>query len=273
MDAQMNAQLNFRNYALMAWNLFAQPFQVSEEYDTWLKVTPAKVNMAPLTFYRNAIDALIGIDVYSETFVGQQPAVSRTLTNVPDFSNVADLSDSFLLQTTANISYEEATEMAGKMFMGKEFNFNGGKSKIKVSDIKVYGKDGKVVIEIETEGTVKGTSYISGTPVYDASKREIVLRETHFRLRTSNVMQKTASLLFRGKITGMIEKEYGIPTAELEDYSKKSTEEAFNKEYYKGLKMSGKVQKMKPGKVLVGKQGLTVVIDTKAQLRLLIQGL
>ena len=34
----------------------------------------------------------------------------------------------------------------------------------------------------------------------------------------------------------MIEEEYGIPTQELEDSSKKSVEEAFNKDYVKGLK-------------------------------------
>lgn len=41
-----------------------------------------------------------------------------------------------------------------------------------------------------------------------------------------------------GKNRKMIEEEYGIPTQDLENTSRKSIEEAFNKEYYKGLKMS-----------------------------------
>ena len=80
-------------------------------------------------------------------------------------------------------------------------------------------------------------------------------------------------VFFKGKVIKMIEEEYGIPTAEIEDFSKKSTEETFNKEHYKGLKMTGKVTQMLPTQVLVGQQGLTAVIDMKAQLNLLVQGL
>ncbi|MBE2274336.1 MAG: DUF4403 family protein, partial [Flavobacteriales bacterium] len=36
-DEMMLKQLNFQQYAIMAWNQFSQPFNVSEEYNTWLK--------------------------------------------------------------------------------------------------------------------------------------------------------------------------------------------------------------------------------------------
>jgi len=70
----------------------------------------------------------------------------------------------------------------------------------------------------------------------------------------------------------MIEEEYGIPTQELEETSRKSIEEAFNKEYYKGLKMSGKVFNLKPSKILLSNTGITAVIDTNASLKLLVNG-
>ena len=71
----------------------------------------------------------------------------------------------------------------------------------------------------------------------------------------------------------MIEDEYGIPTAELEDSSKKSIEETFNKEYYKGLKMNGKVFKLKPSQIILNPVGITAIIDTQAQLELFVKGL
>ena len=75
--------------------------------------------------------------------------------------------------------------------------------------------------------------------------------------------------MFQGKIIRMIEEEYGIPTQELEDSSKKSVEEAFNKDYVKGLKMNGKVFKLVPSQVLVNDSGITAVIDIQAGLRLM----
>ncbi|STC92750.1 DUF4403 family protein [Chryseobacterium carnipullorum] len=44
-DQQMNTQLNFQQYAVMAWNVFSQPFNISEEYNTWLKISPVGVNI------------------------------------------------------------------------------------------------------------------------------------------------------------------------------------------------------------------------------------
>ena len=272
-DEMMLKQLNFQQYAIMAWNQFSEPFEVSEEYNTWLKITPISVNITPLTFYGNRIDANIGIDTYSETFTGSKPAASPLIKKITNFNYVQQLPQNFLLQTTVNIPYTEATAIAETIFLGKEFDFRDGKSKIKISAVKVYGEGERIMIEAQTEGAIDGISYITGIPVYDELKRKIVLSDTKFKLKTKNILYKTATLLFQGKIVKMIEDEYGIPTAELEDSSKKSIEETFNKEYYKGLKMQGKVFKLKPSKIFLNPFGITAVIDTQAQLELFVKGI
>ena len=272
-DDMMLKQLNFQQYAIMALNQFADPFEISEEYKTWLKITPISINITPLTFYGNRIDANIGIDTYSETFTGAKPESSRLIRSVANFNSVQQLPQTFLLQTTANIPFTEATAIAENMFLGKEFDFREGKSKVKITSINVYGEDNRIMIEAQTEGAIEGTSYITGIPVYDQAKRKIVLSDTKFKLKTKNILYKTVTLLFQGKIVKMIEDEYGIPTAELEDSSRKSIEETFNKEYYKGLKMKGKVFNLKPSQILLNPLGITAIIDTQAQLELLVNGM
>lgn len=269
-DQQMASQLNFQQYAVLAWNAFSQPFNISEEYNTWLKITPINVNITPLKFYGNQIDTNIGIDIFSETYTGTKPESSQPAKAVMNFNFIPLLADQFVLQTTANIPFSEATNIAKKTFLNKEFDIRD--SKVKIADIKVYGEANRIMIEADTEGYVKGTAFISGIPVYDATKRKIVLSDTKFKLKTSNILQKLATSLFKGKIVKMIEDEYGIPTAELETSSKKSIEEAFNKEYYKGLKMAGKVSNLKPHQILLNDSGITAVIDTNANLRFTLKG-
>ncbi|MGG5210988.1 DUF4403 family protein [Chryseobacterium sp. MIQD13] len=270
-DQQMAAQLNFQQYAVMAWNVFSQPFNISEEYNTWLKISPIGVNITPLKFYGNEITTNIGMDIYSETFTGRKPAASPVIKSAGNFNVVPVLADKFLLQTTANVPFSEATNIARNMFMNKEYDVRG--SKVKIKDIRVYGAEGRVIIEAETEGYVNGKAIISGIPVYDETKKKIVLSNTKFNLKTANILQKTATLLFKGKIVKMIEEEYGIPTQDLELASKKSIEEAFNKEYYKGLKMNGRVFNLKPGSVLLNESGITAVIETNATLKLILNGM
>lgn len=270
-DQQMATQLNFQQYAVMAWNVFSNPFNISEEYNTWLKVTPMSVNITPLKFYGNQIDTNLGIDVFSETFTGTKPSSSPMIKSAANFNFIPTLGNQFLLQTTANVPFTEATNIARNMFLNKEYDVRG--SSIKITDIKVYGVDDRVMVEAETEGYVNGRTFISGIPVYDETKKKIVLSNTKFNLKTSNFLQKTATLLFKGKIVKMIEEEYGIPTQDLENTSKKSIEEAFNKEYYKGLKMSGRVFNLKPSKILLNPYGITAVIDTNATLKLILNGI
>ncbi len=273
MDDMMLNQLNFQKYAVLAWNQFAQPFSISEEYKTWLKITPLSIQITPLVFYKDEIDTTIGIDTYSETFTGTQPAASVLVTSVANFNKVQNLPPKFLLQTTANIPYTEATAIAEKMFLNKTFDFREGKSSIKITQIKVYGDQDRIMIEAETEGTIQGTSYISGIPVYDETLHKIVLSDTKFKLKTKNIFQKALTVLFQGKIVNMIEQEYGIPMQEIETSSKKSIEDAFNKEYYKGLKMNGKVYQLKPSKILLNSAGITTLINTEATLNLAVQGM
>jgi hypothetical protein len=272
-DEQMKTQLNFQQLAVTAWNIFSQPFDVSDDYKTWLKITPLSVNLTPLKFYGNEIDTNIGLDVFSETFTGLKPEKSPIVSAIGNFNFIPKLQNAFNLNTTANIPYEAATKIAEQTFLNKKYDFREGKSEITITGIKVYGDENRLMIEAQTSGTINGTSFISGIPVYDELKHKIVLSDTKFKLKTSNIFQKTLTLLFQNKIVKMIEDEYGIPTSDIELSSKNSIEAAFNKDYYKGLKISGQVYKLKPTQILLTPNGITAVILTEATLQLKLQGI
>jgi hypothetical protein len=272
-DEQMKTQLNFQQLAVTAWNIFSQPFDVSDDYKTWLKITPLSVNLTPLKFYGNEIDTNIGLDVFSETFTGLKPEKSPIVSAIGNFNFIPKLQNAFNLNTTANIQYEAATKIAEQTFLNKKYDFREGKSEITITGIKVYGDENRLMIEAQTSGTINGTSFISGIPVYDELKHKIVLSDTKFKLKTSNIFQKTLTLLFQNKIVKMIEDEYGIPTSDIELSSKNSIEAAFNKDYYKCLKISGQVYKLKPTQILLTPNGITAVILTEATLQLKLQGI
>ena len=272
-DKQVRENMNMQPYLVMAWNQFAQPINISEEYSTWLKITPESLSATPLQVFSNQISATLGVDLYSETFTGNAPAANPTVKSVPNFVAKPTINSVFELQTTAHIPFTEATKIAQQQFLHKEFEFREGKSKIVIDDVKVYGEKGKVVIEAATSGTIEGTSFITGTPTYDAAQKKIVFRDTQYRLKTKNILYKAATVLFKGKIINMIEKEYGIPTQDMETASRKSIEESLNKEYYKGLLMKGKVIDFKPTDFVVNDNSITAIVDTKANAQLLVSGL
>ena len=270
-DNQIKSKFNLQPYLVTVWNQFAQPINISEEYNTWLKVSPQSTYMAPLQVFADKIKTTVGIDLYSETFVGQMPLAGQNISTVPDFQLMNNLPSVFNLQTTANISFDEATRLAKSQFQGKEFDLNN--DKVKITDILVYPEKDDVVIEATTEGKVKGKAFIKGKMAYDSVNHRIVLSKTDFNLKTKNFFQKALTVLFEGKIRKMIEKDYGIPLLDIENSSKKSLNENFNKEYVKGVRLKGNVIDLRPTQFLLSEKYITVVIDTKAQLQMNISGL
>lgn len=270
-DKEIKSKFNLHPYLVTVWNQFAQPINISEEYNTWLKVSPQSTYMTPLQVFADKIKTTVGIDLYSETFVGQMPLAGQNINTVPDFQLMNNLPSVFNLQTTANISFDEATRLAKNQFQGKEFDLNN--DKVKITDILVYPEKDDVVIEATTEGKVKGKAFIKGKMAYDSVNHRIVLSKTDFNLKTKNFFQKALTVLFEGKIRKMIEKDYGIPLLDIENSSKKSLNENFNKEYVKGVRLKGNVIDLRPTQFLLSEKYITVVIDTKAQLQMNISGL
>lgn len=272
-DQQIKSQFNLQPYLVMAWNQFSKPINVSEEYNTWLKISPQSTYMSPLQVFQDKIKTTIGIDLYSETFVGQVPLATRDVSTVPNFTLNPNLQNIFNLQTTANISFDEATRIAKQQFLNKEFAMSSEDKKVKITEISVYQEKENMVIEAHTTGEVNGTAFIKGKPFYDAVNHKIKLNVTDFNLKTKNFFQKALTVLFEGKIRRMIENDYGIPLLDIENSSKKSMVENFNKEYVKGIRLQGNVLDLKPTQFLLSEKYITIVIDTKAQLQMNVSGL
>ncbi len=272
-DEKIKESFDLKPYLLMVWNNFSAPINVSEEYNTWLKLTPDKVYMSPVKIFSDYIQATVGLDLFSETFIGHIPLPSPLQVTFPNYTLKEDLASDFNLKTTANVSYTKATELARAQFLNQEFVLTSEKNKVKITDVKVYSEDFYIVIEAQTEGEVTGTSIIKGIPVYDPVKQKIVLSKIDFKLKTKNLFQKTVAALFEGKIRRTIGEEYGIPMDELISASKKSLTESFNKEYYPGIFLKGRVVNLYPSQILLFNNYMTVVIDTDANLQMKVDGL
>lgn len=272
-DQQIKESFDLKPYLLLIWNQFAEPIKVSEDYNTWLKLTPREVYMSPLKIYSDYIQASIGLELYSETFVGRIPTASPMVNRFPNYILKTDIPNEFNLKTTAHVTFDDATELARKQFVGQEFALTGEKSKVRVTDMKMFTDRQLVVLEIHTEGAIKGISTIKGVPYYDKTKQRIALTDVKFSLKTKNILKKALALVFEKKIKRMITEEYGVPMGDIIQESKKSLLENFNKEYYPGIYLNGRVVALEPTEIMLFDRYMTIVIDTHAKLQLKVEGL
>ncbi|MBK8602433.1 MAG: DUF4403 family protein [Saprospiraceae bacterium] len=272
-DEQVVTALDMKPYALQVWNLLNTPFQLSEEYESWLTIRPSGVQMTPLKAQKNNIVSTIGLNVISETSVGKKPVTSLNTASsqVPNLTLVKDVPSTFSVETVADISYSYASELANKSFQFQKIDFLNGKKSVVVDEITVKHEADMMILSTKLSGDVKGTVIIEGHPYYDSLAQRLALKDVVFQLKTKNLFQKSASWLFNGKIETMIEKDYGIPVGDMIKLANTSLLSTLNQSPYPGVIMKGTVASFKPTDVVLNEDGITILILTKGQMGVKLQ--
>ena len=272
-DEQVVTALDMKPYAVQVWNLLNTPFQLSEEYESWLTIRPSGVQMTPLKAQKNNIVSTIGLNVISETSVGKKPVTSLNTASsqVPNLTLVKDVPSTFSVETVADISYSYASELANKSFQFQKIDFLNGKKSVVVDEIIVMHEADMMILSTKLSGDVKGTVIIEGHPYYDSLAQRLALKDVVFQLKTKNLFQKSASWLFNGKIETMIEKDYGIPVGDMIKLANTSLLSTLNQSPYPGVIMKGTVASFKPTDVVLNEDGITILILTKGQMGVKLQ--
>lgn len=264
-DEQVITALDMKPYALQVWNLMNTPFQISEEYETWLTVRPASVQMTPLKANKTNITSVIGLNIVSETNVGIKPVMPPQATSVPNLTLVRDVPDAFTVETVADISYSYATQMANKQFQHQKIEFLNGKKAVTVEDIIVGHENEKMILTTRLSGDIRGSVIIEGVPYYDSLSQRLALKDVDFQLKTKNLFQKSAAWLFNGKIERMVENDYGIPVGEMISMANTSLLSTLNQSPHPGVRMKGSVTSLRPTDVILKDDSMAILILTRGK--------
>jgi hypothetical protein len=272
-DDAVAKNFTLKPYVIQAWNVAQQPYLASEEFKTWVKITPTEVMITPLKAIGRNVKATMGFKGFTETLMGERPSQIKNVTDVPNLKIVQTIPNEFQVALMSDVPYLEATAISQKMFVGQKYDFKDGKYKIEVTEIDIYGSDDKMIIKTGLKGSIKGTVFIKGQPIYDPIKKKIVLNNIDFDLQSKNAIFKAASWLLESKIEKMIGDQFGIPVDDLINYAKQNIETAMNSEVIKGVKLSGKIDQVLPDKVLLTPNSIVAIVMAKGKVELKVDGM
>jgi hypothetical protein len=258
---------------IQAWNVAQQPYLASEEYKTWVKITPSEVMITPLKALNRNVKATIGFKGFTETLMGERPNQIKNVTDVPNLKIVQSIPNEFQVALMSDVPFAEATAISQKMFVGQKYDFKDGKYKIEVTEIDIFGSEDKMIIKTGLKGSIKGTVFIKGQPIYDPIKKKVVLNNIDFDLQSKNAIFKAASWLLESKIEKMIGEQFALPVDDLINFAKQNIETAMNSEVYKGVKLSGKIDQVMPDKVILTPNSIVAIVRAKGKVELKVDGM
>jgi len=201
----------------------------------------------------------MGMKSYLETAINSKPSLAfdkNKLTLL--FSD--KLPEDYNVSIAGIITYAAAAELMKQNFAGK--TFQSGSRSVTINDISLWGKDGKMVVQLAMTGSVNGNFYLSGIPTYDTAKQEIFIDKMDFVLDSKNQLLKLGDWVAHGLILKKIAEncKYSIKdqlnqgTSTLKTYLS-------NYQPVKGVKVNGNVLKLIPGKISLTPNAIVTMIQ------------
>lgn len=270
-DAAIEKSMDFKPNVLAALEKTCTPFQLSEAYESWLRIVPIEIYSTNAKLKNDVFLMEMGMKCNMETLIGQKPAakfdaskiILKPVTAIPN-------------QITANIAavstYAEASKIMTKNFAGQEFG--SGTKKVKVQNVGIWHKNGKMVIALDLLGTVNGTIYLTGFPQYNQQTKEVYFDKLDYALDTKNKLMRTANWLAQGLVLRKIQEScrYSI-VPNLEEGKQNMAAYLKNYSPMPGVFVNGKMEDIQFDKIQLTNKAIIAFIKINGTVNVSVDGL
>lgn len=270
-DKAISESMDIRPYVLDALSEVSKPVEVNPEYQTWFAIQPIELYSSKAVVANKRITMNLGMKAYLETSVGRKPTLTFDKTKI-QLKAVEKMPGEFQANVAGFTTYQHAAALMQKNFSGQKFQ--SGKRSVTVTKVDLWGKDGKLIVDLGLTGTVNGEVYLSGVPMYDPVKKEIYLDGLDFVLDSKSKLLKAADWLTHGLIVKKIAENCRFSIAETLDEGTKTMAGYLNNyQPMKGVTVSGSLTSLAPNKVFLTMNAMIAMVAAKGKVSIVINGL
>ncbi|MGL5111479.1 MAG: DUF4403 family protein [Flavobacterium sp.] len=270
-DESIEKSMDFKPNVLEALEKVCTPFEISQAYSTWLRITPLEVYTTNARLKNDTFVLEMGMKCNMETIIGAKPS-SKYDKNKIVLKPVAQIPQQINTNIAAVSTYLEASKLMTKNFSGQVFG--SGSKKVNVQNVNLWHKNGKMVVALDILGSVNGTIYLTGIPQYNEKTKEIYFDKLDYVLDTKDKLIRTASWLAQGLVVRKIEAScrYSIQP-NLEEGKKSMMAYLTNYAPLPGVFVNGKMEDIQFQKIQLTNQAIIAFLNIKGTVKITINGL
>jgi hypothetical protein len=242
MALQQIGHLSLKTQVQQLWNQLQQPISLGGY--GYLNINPEQILLNRLSANNNNLDVSIGLTVRPLAgFENKTPGV----TALPLLQGGVD-TGGFKIYADARLNYDSLGKIINQQMAGTRIEFEKGLIKRKYIDIEnvllIPAGGNRVTLKVKVAGSVKGTVYLTGRPVFDAATETLSVESLEYDVSTRNLLLNTAAWMMDKKIN---KKLNDAARFELKEYltlfrNKINTE--LNRNLGKGISTTGNINKL-----------------------------
>lgn len=238
-DKSLSEAIDLKKYVSLAWTETQKLRQINEENNIWVRISPKDLLITPFKTIGNSLNMGVNISAQIESFMGTKPPTNPVV-SLPPFKMANKTAQFFNLNIGADVTFDKISEMAKQQLKNK--TFSEGKKTITITDLSIFGNEGKAVFVADVIGSIKGRIYFTGKMVYNPAKTAVEIIEPEFDLKTQNTLAKSASWLLKGVILKQLTPYLTYPIKnDLEKIKSEVNVMLSNYSIMDGVKLQGKL--------------------------------
>jgi hypothetical protein len=200
-SARINGMFPLKARVNEVWAVAQKPVLLDRNYNAWLQLSPREAMLSPLFAQDDRVKVSVGINAFADLVVGPEPP-ARPLVPLPALKPVATFDKGFRIALNTDLFYRDLIAAASPLLLGKKFASDGKSLTIKAFDI--YGNGDRLVVEVETTGSLDGVIYLTCRPVFDPVTNTFSVEDVDFDIRTESLLLRSADWLLHGTFREMV---------------------------------------------------------------------
>ena len=270
-DDAIAKAMDFKPNVLAALEKICIPFLMNETYESWLRIVPIEIYSTSAKMKNDSFVIEMGMKCNIETLIGKQPESKFNASKII-LKSVTKIPENITANIVAISTYQEASKIMTKNFAGQEFG--SGSKKVKVQNVAIWHKKGKMIIALDVLGSVNGTIYLAGLPQYNDKTKEVFFEQLEYALDTKNKLMRSANWLVQEFVLKKIEQNcrYSIKS-NLEEAQKNMMTYLKNYSPMQGVFVNGKMDEIQFQKIQLTNQAIIAFIKVKGTMNVSVDGL
>ena len=269
-DDAMAASMDFKPNVLEALDQICTPFQMSEAYESWLRIVPLELYTTDSKLKKETISFQMGLKCNIESLIGQKP-ISKFNKDKIVLKPVAKIPSAIEANIAAVSTYKDASKIIAKNFVGQIFE--SGKKKVTVKNVEIWHKDGKMIVALDLLGSIEGIVYLSGYPQYNEQTKEIYFDKLDYVIDTKSKLMRTASWMAQSYVLKKIQEtcRYSIQP-NLTEGKQNIMQYLNNYSPIAGVYVNGKMEDMQFQKIQLTNKAIIAFIKIKGEINVSVDG-
>ncbi len=262
-DRRLNERFPLRPAVAKVWAAVQKPLLVDKRYDAWLALTPQGVVLYPLYAQQGLVRLGVGVTTFAELVVGPEPK-AHPPTPLPNLRLATGTDRAFRVALNTDLVYKDLVTVAAPLLLNRQFASDG--KQIVIKDISLYGNGDRLVIRLETRGSLDGVIYLTCRPVFNPHTNIFSVEDVDFDLQTRSMLLKTADWLLHGTIRSVIQEKLNMDLTQRLTQVRDMASQAMARVPLGGnLFLTGTVRAIKLQDVLVQKDRLSIQVYAEGE--------